>query len=126
MTSSQQILGADPVNIKWNVVRGDTAILQVQFFEADEATEYDTSTWDYTATAYEPRSGEFYDLEVESANGYAQIVAPDYVTETWGTGIKDNVATLRFDLQVTIDNDEIWTPVIGTIHVIGDVTGGTL
>ena len=126
MTSSQQILGAAPANIKWNVVRGDTAILQVQFLEADEETNYDTSTWDYTATAYDAVAREFYDLEVEASAGTAQIVAPDYVTETWGTGIKDNVATLRFDLQVTIDNDEIWTPVIGTIHVIGDVTGGTL
>lgn len=126
MTSSQQILGAAPANIKWNVVRGDTAVLLVQFLESDEATEYDTSTWDYLATAYDPQGQEFYDLEVSASNGSAQITAPDYVTETWGTGIKDNVATLRFDLQVTIDNDEIWTPVIGTIHVIGDVTGGTL
>jgi hypothetical protein len=41
------------------------------------------------------------------------------------------VAELPFDLQITIPtdgpNDTIWTPVIGTICVLGDITpGGSL
>jgi hypothetical protein len=36
------------------------------------------------------------------------------------------VAELTFDLQVVIENETVWTPVIGTISVIGDVTGGSL
>jgi hypothetical protein len=36
------------------------------------------------------------------------------------------VTELAFDLQVTIDGATVWTPVIGTITVLGDVTGGSL
>jgi len=28
-----------------------------------------------------------------------------------------------FDLQVTIDDGTVWTPVIGTINVLGDISG---
>ena len=30
--------GANPAHVQWTVVRGDTAFLQVQFYEADETT----------------------------------------------------------------------------------------
>jgi hypothetical protein len=43
----------------------------------------------------------------------------------WGTGYNSTVAELAFDLQVEI-NDIIWTPVLGTIKVSADVTGGSL
>jgi hypothetical protein len=52
-------------------------------------------------------------------------MAPASITELWGTGYKSVVTELTFDLQVTIDNT-IWTPVIGTISVFGDITGGSL
>jgi hypothetical protein len=35
------------------------------------------------------------------------------------------VAELAFDLQVEVD-DIVWTPVLGTIKVSADVTGGSL
>jgi len=129
-TPELEKLGATPANIQWTVVRGDTATLKVEFFEDDEATYFDTSDWTFAATSYDA-AGDFLDeLSVTSENGYVIITAPAEITENWGTSFKSVVAELPFDLQVTIDdNGEIttWTPVIGTICVIGDITpGGTL
>lgn len=121
-----QTFGADPAIIKWNVVRGDTAILLVEFLEDDEVTFRDTSNWSFTATAYDPISGNSDDLETEDGGGYVTIVAPPYITENWGTGAGVRVAELKFDLEVITENDITWTPVIGTISVIGDVTGGNV
>jgi hypothetical protein len=50
-------------------------------------------------------------------------MAPACITKYWGTGFKSVVTELTFDLQVTIDGETIWTPLIGTISVIGDITG---
>jgi hypothetical protein len=59
------------------------------------------------------------------------ITAECDITQRWGTGYKSIVAELSFDLSVQIGNNlanpTIWTPVIGTISVLGDVTpGGSL
>lgn len=116
-----EFIGAEPANIKWRVVRGDTATLTVQFFENDETTFYDTSTWDYAATAYDPKDDESYSLNVTANAGYVTITATPSVTATWGVGRK--ISEMSFDLQVTIDQDTVWTPIIGIISVIGDVTG---
>jgi hypothetical protein len=121
-----EVFGADPVNIKWNVVRGDTAILSVQFLEDNEKTFLDTSDWDFSATAYNASTGLTDTLDVNPASGAVEIVAPAFITEGWGDGPGGQVASLRFDLQVITDGDFTWTPVIGTISVIGDVTGGNL
>lgn len=118
--------GADPAVVKWNVVRGDTAVLQVQFLETDESTFYDTTDWEFVATAYNRSNDIFDELEVDVYDGYVDITAPADITESWGTGIITKVAELNFDLQVTTPDDTVWTPVIGTIHVLGDVTGGVL
>ena len=118
-----EIFGADPVRIKWNVVRGDTSPLRIEFLQDDETTYFDTSTWDYIATSYDPKGDILDELEVVAHSGYVDITAPSSITEYWGTGYKSSVAELIFDLQITIDNDTIWTPVIGTITVIGDVSG---
>lgn len=128
MTSlcSPEIFGADPANIKWRIVRGDTSPLKVEFFENDEVTLYDTDGWEFAATTYDFRGDILDELEVESGNGYVNIVAPAEITELWGTGYNSVVTELAFDLQVTIDGDTVWTPVIGTITVLGDVTGGSL
>ena len=128
MTSAcgPEIFGANPANIKWNVVRGDTAVIRIQFFEDDEATAYDTSTWDFAASAYDYKNGITDELEITAGEGYVDVVAPADITSLWGDGYKRTVAELAFDLQVTIDNDTVWTPVIGTISVLGDVTGGSL
>jgi hypothetical protein len=125
-TCGPQTFGADPANIKWNVVRGDTAILLVQFLEEDEETFRDTSGWDFVATAYDPISGNTDELETEDGEGYVEITAPAFVTEGWGSGSGGRVAELKFDLQVITEDDVTWTPVIGTISVIGDITGGNL
>lgn len=120
-----EIFGADPARIKWQIVRGDTSPLRVEFLEDDEITFFDTSDWTYQATSYDPKSDILDSLEVTPGDGYVDIMAPSSITELWGTGYKSVVAELNFDLQVTIDNT-VWTPVIGTISVFGDVTGGSL
>jgi hypothetical protein len=119
------IFGADPANIKWRVVRGDTATLRVEFLENDEVTYFDTEGWLFAATAYDFKGDVLDELEVASSDGYVDITASPEITDFWGTGFTSTVAELAFDLQVTID-DMIWTPVIGTITVLGDVTPGSL
>ena len=122
--------GATPANIQWTVVRGDSATLKIEFFEDDESTYFDTSDWTFAATAYDS-SGDFLDdLPVEDSDGYVEIKVPAEITANWGANFRSVVAELPFDLQVTIDDGTTittWTPVIGTICVIGDITpGGTL
>jgi hypothetical protein len=122
--------GATPANIQWTVVRGDTATFRVDFLENDEITFFDTSDWTYKATAYD-KSGDFLDeLIVEVENGYVIVKAPADLTANWGSAYRSVVAELPFDLQVKIvDGSDItiWSPVIGTICVLGDVTpGGSL
>jgi hypothetical protein len=118
--------GADPANIQWSVVRGDTSVLRIEFYELNELTPYATSTFEYSASAYDIRGDVIDELQVVSGNGYVEITATAEITALWGSGYSRVVAELAFDLQVTIDNDTIWTPVIGTIKVLGDITGGTL
>lgn len=128
MTSScsPEIFGADPANVKWRIVRGDTSPLTIQFYNDDEATPYNTSGWEYASTTYDFRGDVLDELVVEPGAGYVNIVAPAEITALWGTGYSSTVTELAFDLQVTIDGDTVWTPVIGTITVLADVTGGSL
>jgi hypothetical protein len=120
-----EYFGSNPIIIKWNVVRGDTAKLRIQFFENDEATLFDTDGWEFASSAYDAR-GDFLDeLDIVQGNGYIDIVASSDLTSNWGTGSGSVIAELAFDLEVIID-DTVWTPVLGTITVIGDVTGGSL
>ena len=120
---SPETFGADPARIKWNIVRGDTSPLRVEFLEDDEVTYFDTSSWTYKATSYDPQSDYLDELEVTPGDGYVDILAPASITEFWGVGYKSVVTELTFDLQVTIDQETVWTPLIGTISVLGDVTG---
>ena len=121
--------GASPASIQWTVVRGDSATLRVEFFEDDESTYFDTTNWEFLATAYDA-SGDFLDdLPVVEDDGFIDIKVPADTTENWGLNYKTVVAELPFDLQVTItEGTEVttWTPVIGTICVLGDVTPGGL
>jgi len=122
--------GATPANIQWTVVRGDDATLKVEFFEDDEVTYFDTSDWTFSATAYDTAGDVLDELTVEDYDGYVEIKASAETTENWGASYATVVAELPFDLQVVIDdgaNETTWTPVVGTICVIGDITpGGTL
>ena len=123
-------VGASPAHIRWNVVRGDTATLNVDFLEDDEVTGFDVTGWSYIATVYDPNGDVLDDLIVDSEGSSVVITAPASLTEHWGSNYKSVVAELPFDLQVTIsdaDEDTVWTPVIGTICVLGDVSpGGSL
>jgi hypothetical protein len=129
-THGPEKFGADPVNLQWRVVRGDTATLKVEFFEDNEEDLYSTSGWTYKATAYDQASDTLDDLDISFGNGYVIITAPAETTANWGTKYASNVAELMFDLRVTINasgDKVIWTPVVGTIYVIGNVTpSGTL
>jgi hypothetical protein len=123
--------GASPANIQWSVVRGDSATLKVEFFEDDEITTYDTSDWTYKATAYDVTGDILDELITTAEDGYVEILAPASITENWGgTKYRSVVAELQFDLQVVIEggsgqnSDTVWTPVIGTICVLGDVSPG--
>ena len=114
-------IGADPANIKWSVVRGDSASLRVEFLENDETTYVDTSTWLFNSSTYDSRGDVLDELETSSGAGYVDILANPEITQLWGTGFGYTVAELPFDLEVTI-GDTVWTPVVGTISVIADVT----
>jgi len=121
-----EIFGASPARVQWNIVRGDTSPLRIEFYENDEVTPYDTSGWDFAATAYDFKGDVLDELEVSAGAGYVDVTATSDITSLWGTGFTSVVAELAFDLQVTIDGVTVWTPVIGTIRVLGDVTGGSL
>ena len=129
--STVQKYGANPISIKWNVVRGDTAELYVDFFELDETTGFDCSDWTYKATAYDVNGDVLDELTTTASGSSVTITAPSSITSNWGTAYKTIVSELIFDLQVLIDggsgdaNDVTWTPIIGTISVIGDVTPGS-
>lgn len=122
--------GATPANIQWTVVRGDSATLKVEFLEDDEVTYFDNEGWTYLATAYDATGDILDELEVVAYEGYVEIKISSTVTSYWGTKYKSVVGELPFDMQVTIPqtgDDITWTPVIGTICVLGDVTpGGSL
>ena len=118
-----EIFGADPVTIRWNVVRGDTSTIRVDFLNDDETTSLDTDGWIFIASAYDRKTDIVDELEVEAFDGYAIVTAPAEITSLWGTTYGGTVAELSFDLEITID-ETVWTPVIGTISVIGDVSTG--
>jgi hypothetical protein len=120
---SSTSFGSSPVNVKWNITRGDTATLTVQFLEDDEVTLVDTSDWEYVSSAYDARGDVLDELEVEESNGTVTITAPADITVNWGIGSGSVLAELAFDLEITIDGDTVWTPIIGTIVVLGDVSG---
>jgi len=124
--STNEIYGSDPAYIRWQVVRGDTASLRVEFFEDDEVTPYDISGWAFESTAYDQFDDALDLLTVNVSTGYVDIVAPANITTNWGDGFRSLVAEVPFDLQVTLDDDTVWTPVIGNITVLGDVSRGSL
>ena len=123
---SIQTFGAKPVNIQWVIVRGDTSPLRVEFYENDEVTFIDTADWSFSASAYGARDDIIDTLETIAGDGYVDIVASPQITGLWGAAYSEVVAELFFDLQVIINGETVWTPVIGTIKVLGDVTGGSL
>jgi hypothetical protein len=122
------VFGADPAIIRWSVVRGDTSRLRVEFLENDEVTKYDTSEWTYVCTVYDKKANVSDTLSVTPGDSYVDIIASSETTLQWGTGTVSPTTELSFDLQVTFGSGDIWTPVIGTITTLADVTpsGGLL
>jgi len=117
--------GATPANIQWTVVRGDYASFTVSFLENDEVTEFDTDGWGFAATAYDPTSDILDELEVSVDGSVITVSAPASITENWGIKYRSVVAELSFDLQAIVPDGNstiTWTPVVGTICVLGDVT----
>jgi hypothetical protein len=114
--------GADPARIKWTIVRGDTASIRIDFLDDDETTAFDTSDWSYVASAYDAKNDSVDELSIESGDGYVIVSIDPDISANWGTGYSSTVAELAFDLEVTMD-DTVWTPVLGTISVMADVSG---
>jgi hypothetical protein len=123
--SIPESFGNTPAIVKWNVVRGDTARLRVDFLENDETTVFDIEEWNFASTTYDNRGDILDSLTVEIEDGYVNIIATPEITSFWGSGYNGTVAEIAFDLEVQI-GDIIWTPVLGTIKVAADVTAGTL
>jgi hypothetical protein len=123
--SIPESFGNTPAIVKWNVVRGDTARLRVDFLENNETTAFDISEWNFASTTYDNRGDILDSLSVEVGSGYINIIAGPEVTSLWGVGYTGTVAEIAFDLEAQI-GDIIWTPVLGTIKVAADVTAGTL
>ena len=76
-------------------------------------------------------SEEKYNSGKEFAfNGALSVIATPDITKNWGLKYSKIVAELPFDLQAYLPEnceDTVWTPVIGTIRVFGDVSpGGSL
>jgi hypothetical protein len=110
-------------------VRGDTAKIRISFLQSNEVIQFNTEGWTYLATAYNPVTAQYDELTVIEGEGYVDVIALPELTDAWGTAASGVVAELAFDLEVTIpaedlEEDTIWTPVIGTISVLGDVTRG--
>ena len=131
-TPTTEKLGATPAHVQWTVVRGDSSILAVQFLEDDEVTGWDIDGWTFLATAYDVTGDILDELTVNVSGHTATIFASADLTKNWGTKYTSVVAELPFDLQATIPaalgetEDTIWTPVLGTICVLGDITPGGL
>ena len=131
VTASIDQVGASPINIQWKVVRGDTATLRIDFLEDDEVTPINISTWTFVSSSYDSSGDTLDELTVEKYTGYVIITATSEITKLWGVGYRNTVLELPFDLEIIIPNDEsgavesevTWTPVIGTIVVLSDVTG---
>jgi hypothetical protein len=131
VTASIDQVGASPINIQWKVVRGDTATLRIDFLEDDEVTPINISTWTFVSSSYDSSGDTLDELTVEKYTGYVIITALSETTKLWGTGYRNTVLELPFDLEIIIPNDEsgaiepeiTWTPVIGTIVVLSDITG---
>jgi hypothetical protein len=119
------IYGSNPISIIWDVVRGDQSTLKVEFLNLDEVTNVDTSTWEFAATVYDVKNDAEDELDVIVSSGYVEIVATPDITENWGSGYGAILSELLFDLQITIDQ-QVWTPILGSVRVLGDVTGGSL
>lgn len=120
--NNAMVFGSEPIRIKWNVVRGDSASISIDFLENDEVTGFDTDGWEYISTAYDAKTDTAYDLEIAAEGHSLTVTATPDITSEWGIGFAPYVSELLFDIQVT-DGDLVWTPIVGYINVSVDVSG---
>ena len=125
LSDSPTIIGAEPQNVQWNIVRGDDASALFEWYEDDGITLKDTSTWTYAASAYNPKTSTSYSLTCTAGTSNVTISIPNTTSILWGTGSNAIVAELNFDLQITISGKK-WTPILGKIIVRSDITGSGL
>ena len=104
--NSIESYGRKPKNIQWNIVRGDTSSIKIDFFDLDETTIWDTSGWTYVATTYDSQGDILDELTVTPYSGYVVLTAPADLTAFWGTKYIPVVAELPFDLQATIPSED--------------------
>jgi hypothetical protein len=117
--------GAQPANIQWSVVRGDSASFTVSLLENDEVTGFDIEGWTFSASAYDPVTDLIDELTVTVDGHVVTVSASEEITANWGTAYRSIVAELAFDLQAVVpdgNSSMTWTPVIGSICVLGDVS----
>ena len=72
----EDIIGSEPINVKWNVVRGDTASLRIDFLQEDEVTAHDISGWSLVASAYDPKTTFIDELDITVNEGWIVVTAP--------------------------------------------------
>jgi len=120
MAAIDAYAGESPAKIVWNVVRGDDSSIEITLLD-DNGTALNTTGWTYSSKA---RNGyTLHNLTVTAVQNVVTIKAPALTTALWGAGELTNpAAQLPFDLQVTKSDATKWTPVIGRIVVIPDVT----
>jgi len=123
---AEDVLGSSPVNVKWNIVRGDTATLRIDFLEEDEVTPYNISSWVIESTVYNPKTGARNDLEITKNSGWIVVTARADITAQWGDGFRYRVNELNFDVEVTLADGTVWTPVVGVVSLISDISGARL
>jgi hypothetical protein len=123
--NSPILIGSEPSNIKWTVVRGDDASATFEWYEDDGVTPKNTSAWSYAASAYNPKTKTKYILTCTAGTGKVTVDIPSATSALWGTGSSAIVAELNFDLQVTVAGKK-WTPILGNLVVRSDITGSAL
>lgn len=130
MTCTQKIIsvGQNPTNLQWKIVRGNTSTIRIEFLNNDESTPWDTTGWTYVSTAYDQINDTSDELDVFDGGTYVDITAPAEITSNWGIKYGNIVGEVPFDLQISfISNGSniVWTPIVGTICLLGDVTTGS-
>jgi hypothetical protein len=120
MSAIDAYAGESPAKIVWNIVRGDDSSIEITLLD-DNGQPLSAYGWSYASKAR--GSSQLYSLTVTSVGNVVTVKAPSATTSLWGAGATTNpAAQLPFDLQVTKGDGSKWTPVIGKIVVIPDVS----
>lgn len=120
MAAIDAYVGEAPAKIIWNLVRGDDSSIDITLL-ADDGLPMNTDGWTYFSKA--SYNGTLYSLNTTSVDHVVTIKATANTTALWGEGKTTNpAAQLPFDLEAIRDDGTKWTPVIGRIVVVPDIT----